>query len=249
MARKARATTERFAAFSCPHVPFTDPEADEWFCSVIKGYRPNILVCLGDLYDSGAASKWSKEGASRLSDEYRGSAWLLRKYREVSRASKLVWTKGNHDDNVYGKDRLPELVRDLCCPTKHAELGPEMSRWDVVPYEYSERGCYRLGNIVFKHGFECGKFSDRNEAVYFGKDQPGTLVLGGHTHRPVGLTQVEFNSNTVLPIWYANAGTLGPLKPDYVARRNTSRWAHACVVGTITGDRWTAETRWKDLGG
>jgi len=248
VARRSRASTERFAVFSCTHAPFTDPFADEWFCSVLKTYRPSILGCLGDLYESGAASKWSKEGAKRLSEEYESAAWLLRKYREVSRAKTLFWTMGNHDDNVMGVDRIPELVRDMCAPERHGVLGPEMARWKVIPYEYSERGCHRIGRVVFKHGFECGKFADRNEAIFFAKDAPGSLVIGGHTHRPVGVTQAEFNANTALPIWYANAGTLGPLKPDYVRRRNTSRWGHACVVGTITGDKWTAETRWKDVG-
>jgi len=57
------------------------------------------------------------------------------------------------------------------------------------------------------------------------------LFVRGHTHRPVGVEQCTRTSKIKLPWYYANAGTMGPLNPDYMNRKDSSGWGAAIVRG------------------
>ena len=217
----------------------------EWLLEKIREIKPDQVVCLGDLVEADSASRWEKEDAPDLDVEFTAASSLLSQVRitaETNHGNKFVLLEGNHDDNLRRKGRLPKSVRSMCLPEAHILLSNELRHWTVFPYENSERGVYRLGRVAFTHGFAHGVGSDREEAVLFSGAED-SLVVRAHTHQPERPTQVFLTKKIPLPYWYANAGTLRDLKPEWTSRLNTRRWAHALVVVEVAknGD-WKAET-------
>ena len=236
----------RFAAFSCPHCPFENERAIDQLIRVVRSHKPHVLVCLGDLFEMDAASRWEDESQHDLAQEYEHGAALLRRVRSAAPAAQPVWMLGNHDDNLCQPGRVKPNIRGLLHWSRHDDAG-EFERWRQVAYRKDVHGVYTLGPVAFLHGFDAGRASDRSEAVQVSNllgGWPNLLVVRGHTHRPKEPTRVLLTPSIPLPVWYANAGTVGPLKPDYMMRKDTSEWAPAVVVGEAqtTGNIWKGRT-------
>lgn len=242
----------RFLAYSCTHVPFVDPKAHGWLLDRIREHRPELIVNLGDSIDSAAASKYADghEAEHVLEDEFRQNNTLLEEVRRsAGRRARCVFLPGNHEDNIMRIGRLPKGVRSLvswCRP----ENQPELSNWHIgATYNYCRlRGCFRAGQLVFAHGYEHGASGDENQTLYFANEY-GLCVLG-HTHRPTpGIMQCRKTAAGVpLRYWYANAGTLRNMDPDYMRRNRKMSWGQACVVGDFLPTKsprlsrmWSAE--------
>lgn len=240
--------SDKVVAFSCLHSPFTRRDAFAWLISIIRKERPTHIVNLGDWLEADAASVHPDEHQHTLDDEYRVAASQSAQIRKAAPKASLTWLLGNHDDNLQIKDarRIPKQLREALHWNNSRAYGDEFRAWKQVPYEKSKHGCIHIGPITLLHGFDCGQNADQREAIEFAMmtgGQPGRLFVRGHTHRPVRVTQCQWNANTLLPWWYANVGTLGPLKPQYAMRRNTTRWGAACLVAEVKGWKWTAEVR------
>ena len=147
----------------------------------------------------------------------------------------MLFRSGNHDDNLRAQDprRIPKALREVA-DFIHAEpFASEAKRWRWKPYRKDRQGCLELGPIVATHGFDVGQNSDELEALQFFNmtgGAPHRLFIRGHTHRPVPPTQCRRTRSIPLPYWYANAGTCGPLQPQWMARRDTSQWGSAMLV-------------------
>lgn len=252
----------RFVAFSCRHHPLCDESALDWVIRQIEELKPHYIIDLGDRYEADSASRWPSEYDWELEDEYRSCNEADRSIRRAAGPqARLVFLPGNHDDNLLALGRLPRGLRGLCdwsrpqaSRTGDAVNDELLGHWRV-PTSYTDcrrAGVFRLGQVSFAHGYAHGESSDRDQAVRFGT--PYGLNITGHTHRPVPVTQVSITKKVAVPYWYANAGCLRDLKPQYVQRQNTDRWGHACVVGECDlragpaksprlSRRWEAETR------
>lgn len=192
--------------------------------------------------DAQAASRFPEEDPCPLDTEYNSAAGLLTRLMGAAPNRKYVLLRGNHDDNILRKNRLRPEIRALADPRRHPSLGPVIEKWVCVPYVHGPEGVWWCGSVAFVHGFTNGALSDRNEAVLTAGDRSGVLVVRGHTHRPQPVTQVMLTRSIPLPIWYANTGTLGPLKPDWTNRMNTRGWAPAVVLIETNKRCWYAET-------
>lgn len=246
-----------FAAFGCVHVPYQDQAAVDKLCSVIEERRPDYLLCLGDLFEADSANVHKHRAEERipLSDEYASGAAVLEQVAEAAPDAERLWLLGNHDDNLQTNDvrRIPKHLRDLVHWNK-SEWGKTFRNWRQIPYEKSERGVFRLGQVNFYHGYLAGVNSDELEAIQMNNYVGGyshTLGVRVHTHTPLPPTQAMLTNKIPLPFWYANAGTLGPTRPDYMKRKDSSGWGPAVVVGEAVigrpsrmrgGPQWTAET-------
>jgi UDP-2,3-diacylglucosamine pyrophosphatase LpxH len=230
--------TAKFAAISCVHVPHQSEEAKEWLLTRLQELKPTHFILLGDLFDASAVSVHNDEFYQSLEEEYEAGSKYLSDIRSVlDQSTKLVWCLGNHDDNIQTKDPRRTNVgqRSLLHWNKHREYGDEFLRWKQIPYEKSAKGIYRLGPIRFYHGFDVGANSDELETLqmaYAIKDQAYSLWIRGHTHRPTErIMQCRRTQRILIPWFYANAGTMGPLNPDYMLRKDSSRWGRALVHG------------------
>ena len=242
----------RFLAFSCTHCPLQDDEAVDWLVGRVAAWRPDVVVHLGDGIEADAASRWNDEAVHTLLDEYEVLDQLLARVRRAApRSSRCVYLQGNHCANVMAKNRLDPRIRELVNPHRHIK---EFAHWDTkAEYEYDrKRGCFRIGQVCFAHGFETSSSGIRREAIYFLGGHQFGCYIHGHTHRatpPGPPVQLEATASTPLPYWRANAGCLRNLKPDFVKRRNTQAWSQAVVVGKAEAVKsprshrcWDAET-------
>ena len=247
-----------WAAFSCAHAPFEREESVDWLLGQLEDLkpRPQYLFNLGDLFESDAASVWPNDYDHTLEDEYRHAAHMSARVRlAVPYRCKYVWMLGNHDDNLQTNDkrRVPKALRPVIHWNVHKEFYKEFQRWEQIPYIKSRKGCYTLGQVTFTHGFDCGVNSDELEALQFSYllgGMPSTLVVRGHTHRPVPVTQCFRTKTVPLPYYYANVGTMGPLQPQYMSRKSAIMWGPGLLVGESDteydprgGKQWTAELR------
>jgi predicted phosphodiesterase len=230
--------TAKFVAASCVHVPYHSEEAKDWLLAELETIKPTHFILLGDLFDAAAVSVHSDEFYHSLEEEYEAGSAYLEEIRKVLPAkTELVWCLGNHDDNIQAKDprRTQQGQRSLLHWNKHKEFGDIFLRWKQIPYVKGPRGIYRLGSVRFFHGFDVGVNSDELETLQMVgaiKDQAYSLWIRGHTHRPTPhVMQCKRTQKVLLPWFYANAGTMGPLKPEYMHRKDSSTWAHAFVHG------------------
>lgn len=231
--------TVRIAAVSCTHAPFTPPATIKWLCDTLAATKGvDWFIHLGDLFEAGAASVHSSsiEYDHTLEDEYEFGHNMLKSIREcLPKRANLICHLGNHDDNILTQDprRVPSKLRSLVDWRKHDKYGAEFKRWFWKPYAKSKDGVSSFGQVRFVHGFDCGANSDELEGLQVANLFGGAanqLVVRGHTHRPVEVTQAKRTSRIPLPYWYANVGTAGPLHPLWMMRRDTSQWGTAIIV-------------------
>ncbi len=248
----------RWLAFSCLHCPYHNNEAVSWMLDQIGEWRPDVIVHLGDGHEAAAASRFSSnEYAHYLREEYAFHNNILKDIRKKARSLKrgkekprLIFLLGNHEDNLLASDanRIPEDIRDLIDFRNWEE---ELENWEMPHARYvndKRLGTVTVGHVTFAHGYEHGVNADELQALRL--CEPYRLFVSGHTHRPLAVTQAKRTARVVLPYWYANAGCLRSLNPEYSLRKDTSRWGHAVVVGeTEASGRpthrvlWDAETR------
>jgi len=229
----------RIAAISCSHSPFTPPETHKWLLKQLDDIKPSHFVHCGDVFEASAASVHPDENEHSLLDEYRHASAFLKSIRDVlPRSCSLHIIMGNHDDNLLICDprRIPRDLRDVTTFMRSEPFASEAQKWHWTPYRKDPSGCLQLGPVVLTHGFDCGQSSDELEALQFFNMTGGAahrLFIRGHTHRPVPLTQCRRTRSVPLPYWYMNVGTVGPLQPKWMARRDTSQWGAAIAVVEI----------------
>lgn len=236
--------TSRWAAISCLHAPFENKKSLGRLLDRLASGGPygplTDFVVLGDLFESAAASVHPEEHDHTLADEYEaGSAILTKISGLLPKKCRLHWCLGNHDDNLQTGDsrRTDWRTRDLI-HWNQSEWGDVFKRWTQYPYLkpsiHSQKGCLQIGQCIFMHGYDAGQNSDELEglqAAYACGGHAHRLIVRGHTHRPRHVTQCKRSAKVLLPYWFANAGTLGPLQPRYMARKDVTQWHPAVVWG------------------
>lgn len=264
-AARKRQGVVRWLAFSCVHAPEHDDEAIDWVCAQIEEHKPDVLISLGDDLEADAASRWPSEAAYSLLDEYRADdAIKARLAKAAGPSCDLVRLMGNHCFNILDAGRINPKHRDLCdwrrpqFDSTGEQVNANALKWRLgSSYDFcARRGVFRLGQCTFGHGWLTGRNGGRDQAVLLG-DYMG-LFVSGHTHAPEPVQRAMMTGKVPLPYWYANAGTLRNLDPEYMRRNNAFNWGHACVVGeadlrvgrakSLRRSRcWSAETRVKEM--
>jgi hypothetical protein len=232
-----------WVAFSCPHAPLHDKRALAVVAERVAEWKPDVLICLGDLHEADSASRWPSEYSWTLADEYAAANdEVLRPLREANPNpnARNVLLPGNHDDNILALDRIPKKIRGLCGwqTPQYSERGTWLNeelltKWDVVSeYRYNRKaGTYRIGATVFAHGYECGVTSDESQSITLG--WPQGLFVSGHTHRPTpGEARQAMKTKTLpLPYWHLNAGFTGTFDVPYMERKRQIMWGQAVTYG------------------
>lgn len=239
--------TARIAYVTDTHCPDHEPAALRWACGKIEQFKPSHLIFGGDLFEADAASRFYNEKKYDLLAEYEAGSFVLSALAEVAPGAEKVWCLGNHDFNITAPGRIDKRVRSAV-HWNQSQWSDHFLRWRQIPYDFSAGGVYQLGQVMAWHGHDgaedtnairinnaCGGYSHR-------------LLLGGHTHTPHGPTQVMRTKKIPLPLHYANGGTLGPLRPDWTVRQDTSMWKHAivfveCTIGRACqpGQNWDCQ--------
>jgi len=242
-------TPVKFLAFGDLHCPLHDTDSVNWLLEKIAEHRPDYIVNLGDLFEADSASRWPSEYDFSLADEFEAANKILSDIRKVGgRKAEYVFLPGNHDENIIALNRIDPKLRGLCDYRRPGNV-PELDHWQQpARYVYSRKsGSWRLGQIVFSHGYESGTSPGEYETLYMAYEYG--LYVHGHTHRPHTVRQCMRTRAVPLRYWYANAGTLRQMDCDYMARKRQAMWGSAVVVGDCLpvkspriGRQWSAET-------
>ncbi len=211
------------------------------------------FVHCGDLLDAQAASVHDSTDhpGHTLLDEYHEAAKVLKEIRLVlPRDCKLVWCLGNHDDNIKQRNpkRIPADLRDLVDWNKVPHVSDEFRAWKQLPYRNNRDCLYEVGPLIFYHGFSCGANSDQNEGIQMAMLAGGyahRLLVRGHTHRPLDITQVRKSTRIKLPWHVCNVGnTAFDEMPMYMERKSTADWGRGCVVAEAALTGWKEGRSW-----
>ena len=238
----------KFLFISDLHCPLIDLQSMEYVYKRIGEYKPDEIIIGGDLFEADSASRWPSEHDFTLADEFKCANEILANIRKSAGKSKLIFLPGNHDDNIIGINRIDKKLRGLCDYRNGANV-PELQNW-LQPCKYiydRKRGSYKIGQVVFSHGYEANATSGRVEAVYMANEYG--LYVHGHTHRPHEVKQAMLTGGVPLRFWYANAGTLRQFDCDYMMRKRQALWGSAIITGEAMpikspriGKQWSAQT-------
>jgi hypothetical protein len=221
-----------------------------WGLRTLEDFKPDVVALLGDVINADSTNAHHDDSADHdLLDEYRAADGLLGSIREtVGRGTRLVWLFGNHEHALLKADtrRTKKSQRRALSPQAHMEE-LKRDRWEVIPYGKGTDYSLRLGPVIFKHGVDVSGNADELEAIQFSNlhGMTNTLVVGGHTHRPVPVTQAMRTRRIPLPYHYGNVGTMADVrKLVYAQTVDTFMWGAAMGLGDAGADGWGAEIRY-----
>lgn len=187
----------KIAVMPDTHSPFQDDDAVNLFIKVVKAWKPDILVHIGDLADFYSLT-------SHLKNPYKDTGFLdeLNKVLAVmdkidGLAPRKIFCEGNHCNRLqrYLFDKAPELYGYLNVETA---LQLKERGWEYHPYQE----VVTVGDCGFVHdlGF-AGVNATRQHILAY----PGNLVFG-HSHRLNSFTMGNLKRQTYT---CCNAGWLG----------------------------------------
>ncbi len=215
------------------HGDKADPKASSKILEFCEIWKPDIRWFGGDLWDfrqlrNGASKEEQQE--SMKADFEAGMDWL-QKFRPD------YFVRGNHDERLWELAEKQDGVRSDYAALGVAKIEAHIKRSKCKMLPYHKRdGVLRLGKLKILHGFFCGVYAARQNALVYDS------CLFGHVH------DVAEHSIPKLKRTVARAcGCLCDLDMEYAARTpNTLRQAHGWPYGVIhdrTGEYhvWQAE--------
>ena len=220
-----------FVAFSCLHAPLHDREAVAWLIELIAKEQPDVVVNLGDGHEMDWASKWDSESECSALDEYESHNEIMKEIRLAAPDARRVFLPGNHEWRLF-KPQVPEQIRTALHWKTHE---PELRDHWEHPVQYlncRHRGVFRLGQVVFNHGFAVSASSVKKETCTLAREWG--LYVHGHLHRatqPGPPERVQMTANWLGNWWRANPGCLRDLKPAYMGMLDSSSWSQGAVIG------------------
>ena len=238
-----------FLAFSCIHAPLHDPEAIDWLCGQIAKENPDCVISLGDGMEMAFASRHADVEEIDCLHEYESHNEILGRIRKAAPNARRVFLEGNHEHRLHSPG-IDSRVRDALHWERHQ---PEFEHWETpVRYENCRhKGVFKIGQVVFCHGFATSSSAIRKEACSLTREYG--CYVHGHTHRPTQPGPPErIMAGVSWPLnwWVANPGCLRDLAPDWAGKCDRSLWGQGCVVGRaqkIQSPRvrrcWECETR------
>ena len=190
----------------------------------MESYKPDILVCLGDLGDFYKLSTFSKDPKRELSFDKEIDSCLcgLNDLDKLS-ASQKIFVEGNHEFRLtrYLQDKAPELFRYVSLPQLF-ELNER--GWEYVPY----KDFTRLGKLYVTHDVGvAGRYS-----VFRAADTFQHPVVLAHTHRLVYVVEGNATGETFPAVQFGWMGDIE--RVDYMHRAKARReWALAFGTGLL----------------
>lgn len=222
LSREAPSDLERVFFFPDTHCPYHDERAWSVAMQAARGFKPDVIVHLGDLADFYAVSSHSKDPRRKLrfSDE-REMVRGLRAEMDSLGATRKVFIEGNHEDRLkrYIQDKAPELSELI---ETDDQLQLSENGWDFTPYkEYAKVG--KL-HIIHDTGHS-GKYTTARALETF----QASVVIGHHHALGYLVTGDARGKHQV----GAQFGWLGDVsKVDYLHRVKALRnWAHGFGTG------------------
>lgn len=204
------------------HVPYHDKRAWNLFLKVAAEFKPDILVCMGDLLDMYTVSTFSKDPSRKasLGKEIKAGNKALDQLDALG-ATRKMFVEGNHEFRLarYLLEKAPELFDFVSIPKL---LGLDKRGWEFTPYKNDTK----LGKLYVTHDVGmAGRY-----AVQRSLDVYQHSVVTAHTHR-LGLF-VEGNAAGEHAVSFS-PGWLGDVEQvDYMHRTKAKKdWTLGYGIG------------------
>lgn len=212
------------------HHPNVDRDAWRLVLKVAAGYRPDILVTLGDFADFESVSLHEPDEVKFLSLKEEVAATITAAHELVEACGpqlrRKVYIEGNHCTRLtrYLARRAPALWDFLGVDKV---LGLTEQGWEFIPY----RETFSLGKLHITH--DTGK-AGRNAHRQSAAAHMGSTIIG-HTHRMAYDVNGTFGG---VPYLAAMFGWLGDRKKagSYTHEANAAEWAHGFGTGLLLED-------------
>lgn len=160
-------------AFSCTHAPFTHPDALDFLRDLKREYRPDTVVCLGDLGDQHGWSRHERQpDALGQADEDRAClAWCKQLYKVFKDVKACI---GNHDTRLAKTNIRAGLPSRFHIGIRELYQSPKGWDWQEM---------HLVDGTYFLHGDACRT----GEPALFAARALGGSVAIGHYHQKSGV--------------------------------------------------------------
>lgn len=178
--------------FSDTHIPFHHPNYLEFLKDTFAEWGVDEIVCLGDLIDNHAISRFQSEPcADGAYLELEKARKAVKELTETFPSVKMC--RGNHDDIAYRQAATLGIGEIFIKPFR-----------DIygLPMTWELEDEYVLDNVLYTHGTgRSGKHSTYNIAI-----DERMSVCSGHTHSNGGVQYIANKNDTIFAL---NTGWLG----------------------------------------
>lgn len=213
---------QRIAFFGDAHRPYHHRKAWQLFLEVMREFKPDTIVCLGDIADFYKVSNFGKDPARGLSfkDEIEDVNVGLDELDALG-ATRKIFIAGNHEDRLtrYLQSEAPELFGLVDIPTL---FKLDLREWEYIPY----KSHIKIGKLYATHDVgTAGRYS-----LFKAADTFQHPVVVAHTHR-FGMIVEGDATGKHFPT--AQFGWLGDVeKVDYMHKIKARReWALGFGIG------------------
>lgn len=218
--------------FSDMQIPHQDQRAVNLAFQVMKWFRPDVVVNIGDLADGTGTSRWAdgttEEVLSSILSETEGVKDYWTRVKNAAPKARLIWTLGNHDIRAidYVDKKAPALKELITYDTLWdvTNLGIELYGYDSPPQ-------VRMGDIWLHHGVAISKHA--GDSVRADIENWGVSIVRGHSHRAGTFARTwELREET---LWGYEIGHLMDIKKATYSQ--VHNWQQAFAVGYEDGDK------------
>lgn len=203
-------------AFSCPHAPYSHPDAIVFLAAVKDIYDCKDIICLGDEVDNHTLSRFVKDPNldSTSVETMKASAWLS-ELGEVFPKMQLLWS--NHGARPYKKALEAGIPEHFLKTPKEILGAPDGWSWhDKIIVDLPN-----AGKCLFRHAIS----SNVIQAIRAN----GCNVVQGHHHTKFSC---EYTNSDTSSFFGITAGCLiNPSHPAFsYGNSNLSQPTLGCVV-------------------
>lgn len=229
------------------HPDFSNVRA-EWFGHLVNDVKPDVVVCIGDLWDMPSLSGYDKgkrsfEGRRYIKDieaglDFNDRCWSI--VRSTKKRLPLrIFCEGNHEERIKRAiNSQPELEGAI--GTKDLRL-PEF--YDVVvEYEGNSPGTYSLDGVSYAHyhltGISGRPISGEHIGYTLVTKRLGTSVVG-HNHLLDYCQRTDNQGKRVIGL---SVGSYLDYKAPWAGMANDLWWSGVCVLRNVDNGQFDLQT-------
>jgi predicted phosphodiesterase len=217
----------KFVAAGDVHGDEQDPTTIKALLAFCADYKPDLVVCLGDLWDFRAIRRGADDTdqASSLQMDWDSGEEFIREFFKFGQ--ERIFLRGNHDERIFDMSTNVRsgVARDYALDgCANIETIMKETRGKMYPYD-STNGIYKQGSLTFVHGYGASLHGAKQHADAYGAG----AVLFGHTHAIDYYKSVSIDSREAY-----NIGCCCGITPSYTRNQmRRLRWQNGWAFGLI----------------
>ncbi len=208
------------------HIPFEDKRAFAVALKMMKWYRPDEVIILGDFLDCGPISHWNRKNlreraGMNMAADFAVANQYLDKIQAICK--NVVYIRGNHEKWLDdAMDESPELAGLL---DLDVNLRFKQRKIRDIPFN----GVYSLGNVSFTHGIYTNSHHALTHVMKFGRS-----ICYGHLHdvqTAICVSPIDVEEKHI----GICLGCLAAINPRFMKNR-PNNWQHCLGMGIVRVD-------------